>query len=239
MFVARQNNGCSAGQGAFELGVNPGIIEKWPEPKPGFDQLSASTQSIQEGVDLVWPDPGCITRIPGRFSTLSYSRTTFAETANETSPVNIPRSTVCDAPLRERRALRTMFASATIISVDIKCDIGRRASPRFRRPGYDSIASISTRLAPARCSTRSLAPASATPTCRPSRTCVCVKVPTIPGERGRSNSLMFNELVGVRQLPLIKCHSFAIFAEFWTLGARVDPTAKTNFSMRWIGWSPS
>lgn len=58
MPVARQNDGRTTSQGAVDIRVVLGIIEKRPEMKPRLDQFSRRAKRVKNAVDLVGPDPG-------------------------------------------------------------------------------------------------------------------------------------------------------------------------------------
>jgi hypothetical protein len=153
--------------------------------EPWLDQKTAAAERIKNDVICSGGIHGESPRIPGRFRTLSYSRTTGGETANEISPVNIALSTVWDAPRRDRSALSRTFASATIILYDIKCDIEAQTvqgagSTIFRHlPRRRITPSSPARPSPAPPYTRPVSPSAAgCPARRPSpRTCLWSPAP--------------------------------------------------------------
>jgi hypothetical protein len=61
MPVSRQDDGCASRQGAVDIRVVLGIIEKGPKTEPRLNQLAAGTECIKHAVDLVGPDSGCLT----------------------------------------------------------------------------------------------------------------------------------------------------------------------------------
>ena len=65
MPVARQNDGRTTSQGAVDIRVVLGIIEKRPEMKPRLDQFSRRAKRVKNAVDLVGPDPGCFAKDSG------------------------------------------------------------------------------------------------------------------------------------------------------------------------------